>query len=156
MHEAVFGRCIMRVSPRQTCTYRPMARFMQHIRTRQENTVVLCSHVLHQLETVCQRYVIIDRGRTVAQGTLPELADMCSGPTVVEVETDYALEGATYDSVPAKRLPAGRIQFTVSGRDEVPGLIRRLSQDAEVYSVELKGRDLQSVYFKLLEGASNE
>ena len=129
---------------------------IERLNSQKGVTVVLCSHVLHQLETVCQRYVIIDRGRTVAQGTLPELADMCPGPTVVEVETDYALEGATYGSVPAKRLPAGRIQFTVSDRDEVPGLIRRLSKDAEVYSVELKGRDLQSVYFKLLEGASNE
>jgi ABC-2 type transport system ATP-binding protein len=29
-------------------------------------TVVLCSHVLHQLETVCRRYVIIDKGQALA------------------------------------------------------------------------------------------
>ena len=129
-------------------------------------TVVLCSHVLHQLETVCRRYVVIKRGQALAQGTLSELAKSHPGPCVVEVETDYPLE-IEKDSVfegdagggigfQAKRLPNALIQFTLPSRDEVPKLVRKLSQTARVYSVTLKGEDLQSVYFRLTEGANNE
>lgn len=119
-------------------------------------TVVLCSHVLHQLETVCRRYVIIDKGQALAQGTVRELAESHPGPCVVEVDTDHILDGDTCCGVPAKRLPTGRIQLIVSSRDEVPRLIRELSQNASVYSVALKGEDLQSVYFRLTEGAYDE
>jgi ABC-2 type transport system ATP-binding protein len=119
-------------------------------------TVVLCSHVLHQLETVCRRYVIIDKGQALAQGTVRELAESHPGPCVVDVDTDYALEGDACCGVPAKRLPTGRIQFIVLSRDEVPRLIRELSQNASVYSVTLKGEDLQSAYFRLTEGAHDE
>ena len=44
-------------------------------------------------ETVCRRYVIIDKGQALAQGTVRELAESHPGPCVVEVDTDYALEG---------------------------------------------------------------
>jgi len=129
---------------------------IERLNSQKGVTVVLCSHVLHQLETVCQRYVIIDRGRTVAQGTLPELAEKCPGPTIVEVDADYILDGEAYRGIPARPLPVGDIQFTVSSRNEVPKLIRQLSQDADVYSVKLKGHDLESVYFRLLEGEKDE
>lgn len=39
----------------------------------QGRTVLLCSHLLAEVEQVCDRVVILHRGRTVAAGTLPEL-----------------------------------------------------------------------------------
>jgi len=38
-----------------------------------EKTVVLCTHVLSEVEAVCDRVLILARGRTVLQGTLDEL-----------------------------------------------------------------------------------
>ena len=129
---------------------------IERLNTERGVTVVLCSHVLHQLETVCRRYVIIDRGQVLAQGTVGELAKSRPGPCVVEVDTDYDLDGDVYCGVPATRLSTGHTRFILSSRDEVPRLIRELSQNASVYSVVLKGEDLQSVYFRLTEGTQDE
>ena len=40
----------------------------------QDHTVLLSTHILPEVETTCQRALVIDRGRLVAQGTLEELA----------------------------------------------------------------------------------
>ena len=37
-------------------------------------TVILCSHILSEVEAVCGRVIIIHNGRIVGDGTLPELA----------------------------------------------------------------------------------
>ena len=43
--------------------------------SRQENiSVLLCSHLLHQAQQVCDRVAILNQGRLVAKGTIEELA----------------------------------------------------------------------------------
>jgi ABC-2 type transport system ATP-binding protein len=39
-----------------------------------DHTVLLSTHILSEVEATCQRALVIDRGRLVAQGTLEELA----------------------------------------------------------------------------------
>ena len=39
-----------------------------------DHTVLLSTHILSEVEATCQRALVIDRGRLVAQGTLPELS----------------------------------------------------------------------------------
>ncbi|MGZ5385457.1 MAG: ABC transporter ATP-binding protein [Acidimicrobiia bacterium] len=56
-------------------------------------TILLSSHLLHQVQTVCDRVAIFVRGRVVAQGAPHELATENTGPEEVEVHVD-ADEGA--------------------------------------------------------------
>jgi ABC-type multidrug transport system ATPase subunit len=37
-------------------------------------SVLLCSHLLHQVQDVCDRIGILNQGRFIAQGTMDELA----------------------------------------------------------------------------------
>ena len=39
-----------------------------------DHTVLLSTHILSEVEATCQRALVIDRGRLVAQGTLDELS----------------------------------------------------------------------------------
>ena len=57
-------------------------------------TLLLASHLLHQVQSVCDRVGIFVAGRMVAQGPMSELADRLSeGPVTVEV----AVEGEAAD-----------------------------------------------------------
>jgi len=59
--------------------------------------VLYCSHVLDVVERVCDRAMILNRGKTVAQGTISELRRQTANTTLDEVfrsvatETDPAL-----------------------------------------------------------------
>ncbi|MDY7009750.1 MAG: ABC transporter ATP-binding protein [Planctomycetota bacterium] len=57
------------------------------IRSLGENhTVILSSHILAEVEQVCNKLIIISGGRIVAQGTSGELRRQVSGPSRVIVE----------------------------------------------------------------------
>jgi ABC-2 type transport system ATP-binding protein len=55
-------------------------------------TVLLASHLLHEVEALADRLVIIDRGRVVAQGTRAEL--LAGRGTLVRADDEAALRAA--------------------------------------------------------------
>jgi len=59
----------------------------------QDHTVVLSTHILPEVEQVCERVMIIDRGRIVADGTPEQLRSRMMGNPRVQVE----LRGANGD-----------------------------------------------------------
>jgi ABC-2 type transport system ATP-binding protein len=50
-----------------------------------ERTLLLSTHILPEVELLCQRVMIIDRGRIIAQGTPESLRQQWLGRTVVTV-----------------------------------------------------------------------
>ena len=53
---------------------RELLLLVERLRTEQGVTVLLSSHLLHQVEQVCDRIGMFVRGRLVASGTIDELA----------------------------------------------------------------------------------
>jgi ABC-2 type transport system ATP-binding protein len=60
-----------------------------------ERTVLLCTHVMQEVEATCSRLVILNRGKLVAQGSVQELLATRSGRAryVVEAEGQGIAEG---------------------------------------------------------------
>jgi ABC-2 type transport system ATP-binding protein len=54
----------------------------------QGQTIVLCSHQLHEVEQVCQRVAILKQGRVLAQGSVAELLQQHHGGVQVRVVDD--------------------------------------------------------------------
>ncbi|MGA1796836.1 MAG: ATP-binding cassette domain-containing protein [bacterium] len=48
-----------------------------------EKTVILCSHILSEVQATCGRIIIINKGRLVGSGTPEELADQAKGKETV-------------------------------------------------------------------------
>ena len=116
-------------------------------------TILICSHMLQQVEAVCQRYVFIDDGRVLDQGSMAELEAKYLTEVRLLVETDLALAGDSYRGLPAQRVDEQRLQFTLASRDAIPVLLRDLLQDGSVYAASQVERDLEALYFKVREGA---
>jgi ABC-2 type transport system ATP-binding protein len=95
-------------------------------------TVLLNSHLLSEVELVCDRVVIVARGRVVAAGSPDELAR----PRGVEVETE-----------------AGVQVFDAARREDVPRLVAELVAAGErIYGVRVVRSDLEDVYLDVVEG----
>lgn len=52
-----------------------------------EKTVILCTHILPEVQAICQRVVIINAGKKVAEGTPDELTQQVSGQAVYFIKT---------------------------------------------------------------------
>jgi ABC-2 type transport system ATP-binding protein len=94
-------------------------------------SVLLNSHLLSEVELVCDRVVIITRGQVVAQGRPDELTQARG----VVVETD---RGEEHHEI---------------GRDEVPDLIARLvAEGRRIYGVSVIRSTLEDAYLEAVGG----
>jgi len=76
---------------------REVQELVRSIRRDRAATVLLCTHDLQEAEVLCDRVVVIDQGRVLAEGTPAELIRMHSG------KTDGSLEDA-FMQLTGKRL----------------------------------------------------
>ena len=60
--------------------------FLKEINWKREVTVVLASHDLGDIESLCHRVILIDRGHVVVDGTLGQLREQHSGTRLVRVK----------------------------------------------------------------------
>jgi ABC-2 type transport system ATP-binding protein len=98
-------------------------------------SVLLNSHLLSEIELVCDRVTILLRGEVVTSGAPSDLAR----PRGVEIETDEAT--VTYDA---------------AGRDDVPQLVADLvAAGRKVYGVSVKRSTLEDVYLDAVGGESS-
>ena len=84
-------------------------------------TVLLSSHLLHQVQAVCDRVAIFVRGKVVAQGAPTELASRSGGPEDVEFNTptgDEKVRAALGNTSFVKNLEPGRIRGNYLARIE--------------------------------------
>jgi len=109
---------------------RVVRRLLEELR-RRGTSVLLNSHLLSEVELVCDHVVIVDHGRVVAAGTPAELRRQGG----VEVET-----------------AGGVRQFPDAGREDVPRIVRELVAAGEdVYDVRVVTSSLEDVYLEVVE-----
>jgi ABC-2 type transport system ATP-binding protein len=113
-------------------------------------TVFLNSHLLSEVEQVCDRVAIIDRGRVIAVGTLDELRGeeqslrLRLGGPVADGETMLRRYGT---------VEAGGEWYTLRGiaHDQIPQLVEELvASGVRVYAVEPSRQSLEDRFLELL------
>jgi ABC-2 type transport system ATP-binding protein len=113
---------------------RTVRRLLEELRGRGVS-VLLNSHLLSEIELVCDRVAIMLRGRLVTEGAPSELAR----PRGVEIETDE-----------------GTRLFPDAGREDVPRIVRELvAGGREVYGVRTLTSTLEEVYVEAVEGETS-
>ncbi len=83
-----------------------------------EKTVLLSTHIMQEVEAICDRVIIINKGKIVLDKKLSELKN--SNEQIIEVEFDYRVE-----EVALKQLPK------VSKVDNISGFIYQLYFDTD-------------------------
>jgi ABC-2 type transport system ATP-binding protein len=102
---------------------------------RRGTAVLLNSHLLSEVELVCDRVVILADGRVVAEGRPEDLAR----PAGVVVETG-----------------SGTRRYADAGREQAPGIVRDLVQAGEeVYGVRVQAETLEDVYLGAVGGRTS-
>ena len=139
---------------------RDLLLMVERLRTEQGVTIVLSSHLLHQVQQVCDRIGIFVKGRLVASGTIDELAGRLTDRWVFTVGVsdldDPARVLAAVPGVRSVQRSEGR--WNVVGDADVRadihdavtsagGRFTHLSRDAA---------DLDAIYHRYFEGGDDE
>jgi ABC-2 type transport system ATP-binding protein len=142
---------------------------VRRIADEREATVLLCTHLLTEVEETCSRVLILNRGRVVAQGTVSEVTRLAAAPrsarfrvSVEDLErATAALEGAPgVDRVTRADGMTGwlTVQFSSTGERTSEQLLNdsvRTLLDAEipVLAFELEGARLSDAFLTMTEAS---
>jgi ABC-2 type transport system ATP-binding protein len=144
------------MDPAQVLEFRKLLRSLAT-----HSTVLLSSHILAEVEAVCDRAVLIDRGRVAAQGTLAQLRARGASAEALVLETERDMcghvsvlpgaQGAT-----AERLDDGWWRIVVRAGAVDPQLAQAvgatcLRAGAAMRRLEWTTTPLEAVFHRILE-----
>ncbi len=128
---------------------------------RGRRTIVISSHNLHEIETICDQVALMDGGRVVVSGSLAEvtgrndeiLITVAEGPLPL-AEVTQALTGDTVDwDAPARVL---RIRYTSrperQGEEVIGVALRALLAGGARVSAVSRGQSLERMYLEMPKG----
>ena len=131
-------------------------------------TVLLSSHILSEVQAVCDRIIILHQGKIVADGRTEQLADQLSGHLQIELEIEgnerTVLE--TLRKIPqiGRVQSQGGIQYTVYLPDNCTdssavrrAIFKAISRtDCAILSMSRKNYSLEEVFLRLTSGDAEE
>jgi ABC-2 type transport system ATP-binding protein len=114
-------------------------------------TMIICSHVLHQLEPICDSFAFLENQTIVEQGTKSELERKYIKEVIVKINSDFTPTEEQFLGFPCENVGEGTVYFTLSSKERIPFLLRELLKKNGVYSVGITNNDLETIYFKVRE-----
>jgi ABC-2 type transport system ATP-binding protein len=125
--------------------------FLSDLGARGDTTLVLTTHDLADIEKLCRRLIVIDHGRVVHDGTLPELHARYDSRrrVVVDLDTPWtgrlALPGAIVEAIEADGY---RVTFGLSG-GTAGELVAALARDGALRDVSVLEPSIEDVVARL-------
>ena len=124
-----------------------MRNFVRELVDQHGKTVFLSSHMLNEVEQVCDRVAIIDRGRVVREGAVAELLDAGRTLRVDAAPLDRA--AAILRECWAVTADGGALHVNAT-HDDTPALVRRLVEGGvDVFEVAPQRRTLEDFFLSV-------
>jgi len=124
-------------------------------------TVLFSSHILQEVEAICDRVVIINKGILVADDKLSELRKKSSGDSTIKVSFKESLEAEWLKRLKAvkfvNKINANEWELVTTDPNEVKRQLLELSlqQNLNIVSLQSGGQTLEEV-FRALTGTRTE
>ncbi len=109
---------------------------------RAGKTIFLSSHLLSEIEMICHRVAILNKGKLIKLGRTEELL-------ISRDRYQIVARGIPGDGFPAAQLQAGRVEFTVDAASQRDALEKIWALGGEVLSVNPVRRTLEDLFVEL-------
>jgi len=130
---------------------RDLINYIKELNRKYQVTVLLATHLLKQVQDLCHRFIFIHQGRLLETGILTELEEKYLRRISLKVETGLEVSGEEFAGYRIENRAPGYLHFQLEKKDDIPLLLKEILLVAPVYSVEMSGRDLEALYFKIRE-----
>ena len=127
-------------------------------RIGEQKTVMLSTHIMQEVEAICTRVIIIDKGRIVADDTASTLRSASHEREAIEVEFDSTVEEKqllTITGVDQAKRKSGNIWLLAHGSvvDIRPAVFQfAVDNGLKVLAMQKTERGLEEVFKELTKG----
>ena len=125
---------------------------------RHEHTVILSSHILSEITRTCDRILILDQGRLVAQGTEAELAESMHSNMALQAETTQDPQAAVAElkkiagvsKVTCQRAVSGVYAVTLQASVDVRAQVARELVACDLLALSTAEAGLEALFMQLV------
>ncbi len=108
----------------------------------QEKTVIFSTHIMQEVKAICDRVLIINKGKIVADDTISQLQQRFSAESAVTVEFQGATDAGALKKIPkvkdVKELGKNRFQLTADSKVDLRPAIFDFAVEKGVKLLEMK------------------
>jgi ABC-2 type transport system ATP-binding protein len=123
----------------------------------QGTSVIFTTHQLAEVEEICSRIVIMDKGAVLAQGTLEELIQIVGEKEMVDVQGEFSanqvsiiLKEADLIGVDVLSVKDNLANLAFDNTDKIPAMMEFLfKNNIKVSDLKIKSPNLEAVFLKL-------
>jgi ABC-2 type transport system ATP-binding protein len=125
-------------------------KYLEKVNKEEKVTILICSHVLHQLESICDTFLFINQGTIIEQGNRKNLEDKYLQEVVVRIETN--LDPSRLVSYTGKRVGENVVEFELPSKESITPLLQKILENHWVHNCTIINNNLESLYFKIRGG----
>jgi ABC-2 type transport system ATP-binding protein len=122
---------------------------------REGRTVIFSTHVMEQAEQLCDRVVLIDRGRKLVEGPVEEVRAGAGRSVLVEVETGTAVDWARLPGVAGFSANGRQVDLALGEGADPQELLAALVGQARVRCFEVRATSLHEVFVRAVGGRAD-
>jgi len=123
----------------------------------QGTSVIFTTHQLAEVEEICSRIAVMDKGTVLAQGTLEELIQIVGEKEMVDVQGEFSanqvskiLKEADFTGVEVLSVKDNLANLAFDTTDKIPGMMEFLfKNNIKVSDLKIKSPNLEAVFLKL-------
>lgn len=126
-----------------------------------EKTVIFSSHIMQEVQALCNRAIIINRGRIVADGSVAELQKTASSKIIVSLEFSNSIDTSLLESIDSVleviETAPGKYALTVGTEKDVRPELFRLAADHNLplLGLRLEENTMETVFHQLTQVNNN-
>jgi ABC-2 type transport system ATP-binding protein len=117
-------------------------------------SIVICSHVLHHLEDICDSFAFLENRTIVERGTKAFLEEKYITVVMLKINTNITIKEMKDLGYSSQQLAEQMLSITLPSKESIPTLLRDILTNHSIFSVEIVNQDLESIYFKVREKAN--
>jgi len=135
---------------------------MIHSLKEEGTTILLSSHLLHQVQAICDRVGLFNKGKMVIQGTVPELArKVLGGAYRIQIEADgpsTKLKKALQDMRQVSKVKSVNGTFEVESQNDVRADVAEtiFKAGGRLKGLNVESQSLDDIYTHYFEEVSHE
>ncbi len=128
---------------------RDLISYIKELNRERKLTIFVCTHNLAQAEDFCKRFIFLDKGRIIEEGTLGEIEKKYITSVEMEIVYQGGIDDAYLNDYKYKKLDSDKIIITIDNKKQVPQFIREISQKTDIYSINTLNSNLEKLYFEV-------
>jgi lipooligosaccharide transport system ATP-binding protein len=120
---------------------------VRHLK-KQQVSIILTTHYMDEAAVLCDRILIVDKGKIIEQGKPADLVCKHVGEEVLEVDYDEKLEKQLQEAFPEARLErlSDRLQIFT---DKPHGVFESFLKEHPLQNVTIRSANIEDVFLKL-------